>query len=453
MTRGLVGSDAGPVTMANGFDRERLDELPSALRQKVQRRERVLGPGYRLFYDVPVEVVRGQGTYLYDSAGNEFLDAYNNVPCVGHSHPRVVDAVHRQMQLVNTNTRYVQDMVVDYAEDLLGTFPDELGNVTFTSTGSEANDLALRVARRVTGSEGVIVTANAYHGLTAAVAACSPSLGENSPLGPHVRTISAPDPRLAAGDLSAHLATEVRRAVADLRRHGFGLSALMADSIFSSDGVFADPPGFLAAAMEEVHTAGGLWIADEVQPGFGRTGTTWWGFQRHGITPDIVTIGKPMGNGLPIAAGVFRPHLLTEFGRDIRYFNTFGGNSVSIAAAHEVLRVIRDEKLIANAGAVGAVLRDGIAQITGNDPRFTDVRGAGLFIGVEVGSTEHPVRPDPRAAASIVNRLRDRRVLISASGYHGNVLKIRPPMAFRAADADRLLTELESVVRSELDPG
>ncbi|MDV6270807.1 aspartate aminotransferase family protein [Rhodococcus globerulus] len=435
--------------MTNGFDRGRLDTLPVELRDKVERRDRVLGPGYRLFYDVPVEVVRGSGTYLYDSAGTEYLDAYNNVPCVGHAHPRIVDAVHRQMQLVNTNTRYVQDLVVNYAEDLLSTFPDELGNVTFTSTGSEANDLALRVSRKVTGSEGIIVTANAYHGLTAAVAACSPSLGINSPLGPHVRTIPPPDPRMSPSNFPTYFATEVHRAIAELRRHGYGLSAFLADSIFSSDGIFADPQGILAPVIDAVHAAGGLYIADEVQPGFGRTGAQWWGFQRHGITPDIVTVGKPMGNGLPIAAAVFKPHLLTDFGRDIRYFNTFGGNSVSIAAAHEVLRVIRDEELIINAEKVGTILRDGITQITSGDPRFTDIRGAGLFIGVEMGSTEHPGSPDPDTATSLVNRLRDRRVLISASGRHGNVLKIRPPMAFRSADAERLLTQFELVVRSE----
>ncbi len=436
---------AAPPTMVNGFDNSRLDQLPEELRAAVARRNRVLGPVYRLFYDDPVEIVRGAGTYLYDSAGTEYLDAYNNVPCVGHAHPRVAEAVARQAATVNTNTRYLQPAVLDYAEDLLSTFPAPLSNIVFTCSGSEANDLALRVVRHVTGNQGVIVTANAYHGVTSAVAAISPSLGVNSPLGICVRTIPAPDERVAPGALGDYLRAQIRTAAADLARHGIGLAAFIADSVFSSDGVFSRPTGFLQPVLDEVHRAGGLYIADEVQSGFGRIGAGWWGFQRHGIVPDIVTIGKPMGNGLPIAAAVFDPDLLVDFGRKIRYFNTFGGNTVSIAAAQAVLDVIRDEGLIDNAARVGAQLIAGVDAITAGYDGVAQVRGDGLFIGVEmVTGAQH--RPDPDRAGAVVNELRSRRVLISASGPHGNVLKIRPPMAFRAADAERFLTEFDGAL-------
>lgn len=438
-------------TMVNGFDDSRTDSLPAGIRAKIRRRHAALGPAYRLFYDEPVELVRGSGTYLYDADGNEYLDAYNNVPCVGHAHPRVVEAVHAQMGVLNTNTRYLQESILDYAEQLLATFPAELGNAIFTCTGSEANDLALRVAHYVTGNRGIIVTANAYHGVTAAVAAMSPSLGEDSPLGAHVRVVAAPDMRCAGGDLNEYVRAQTAAAIADLRRHGYGLAAFVADSIFSSDGVFADPPGFLAPILDEVHRAGGLYIADEVQPGFGRTGDGWWGFARHGIVPDIATLGKPMGNGIPIAAAIFRPELLVDFGRQIRYFNTFGGNTVSIAAAKAVLDVIVDEQLIDNAARVGRQLMTGLRDSARITDQIGDIRGSGLFVGVDVvaGGGDHT--PDPKTAARIVNTLRARRVLISASGPDGNVLKVRPPMAFRAADADRFLEAFHQVITDVAD--
>lgn len=436
-------------TMVNGFDDSRTDALPASVADKVRRRNKILGPAYRLFYETPLELVRGSGTYVYDSDGNEYLDAYNNVPCVGHAHPRVVEAVHQQMRTLNTNTRYLQESILDYTEQLLATFPTELGNAMYTCTGSEANDLALRVAHHVTGNQGIIVTANAYHGVTSTVAAMSPSLGQNSPLGPHVRLIAAPDIRCASGDLEAYMRAQTVDAIADLHRHGYGLAAFVADSIFSSDGVFADPPGFLVAIGDEVHRSGGLYIADEVQPGFGRTGDAWWGFQRHGLVPDIVTLGKPMGNGIPIAAAIFRPELLVDFGRKVRYFNTFGGNTVSIAAAQAVLDVIRDEQLIDNAAHVGRQLLAGVQEQAKVSDQLGDVRGAGLFVGVDVVSDSERRTPDPGTAARIVNSLRARRVLISASGPDGNVLKVRPPMAFRSADADRFLDEFHRIMTNE----
>ena len=436
--------------MVNGFDPQRIDELPEHLQQSIRRRDKSLGPGYRLFYDTPVDVVRGQGVTLYDGEGNEYLDVYNNVPCVGHAHPRVVAAVHEQMLRLNTNTRYLQESILDYSEQLLSTFPAELGHVMYTCTGSEANDLAMRVAKYATGHQGVIVTSGAYHGLTAEVASFSPSLGIGVPLGPNVRVITPPDALRYAGPISLedHLRDQVRNAIADLQRHGVGLAAFIADSIFSSDGIYADPAGFLRPIIEEVHAAGGLYIADEVQPGFGRTGEEWWGFQRHGIVPDIVTMGKPMGNGIPIAAAAFRPELLQEFGKNIRYFNTFGGNSVAIAAAQAVLDVIREESLMENSLKVGRKILEELRQATRGLDQVAEVRGSGLFVGVDIVTDRSSLTPDGHTAAGIVNALREQRILISASGPQGSVLKLRPPLPFSADDADRLLDALTGAFRA-----
>lgn len=438
--------------MVNGFDMSRIDELPPRTRGQVEARDRFLGPGYRLFYEDPLEIVRGAGTLLFDADGNDYLDVYNNVASVGHCHPYVVDAIHRQLSTLNTNTRYIQQSILDYSEQFLGTMPPAIGHVMFTCTGSEANDLAMRVARYHTGNQGIIVTSGAYHGLTSAVSAFSPSLGVGVPLGPHVRTISAPD-RLRHGgneNVVALMRDEIRRAIADLERHGFGVAAFIADMIFSSDGIYADPAGFLKPVIEEIHNAGGLFIADEVQPGFGRTGRHWWGFQRHGLTPDIVTTGKPMGNGIPIAAAAFRPELLVEFGRNIRYFNTFGGNSVSIAAAQAVLDVINAEDLMGNAESVGQYTQTEIAAMATAYEQIAEVRGAGLFVGVDIVSDRRSNTPDGDATLRVVNHMRRRRVLISASGPRGSVLKIRPPLPFSMSDADRMLENLEAVLAEEL---
>ncbi|WP_159233418.1 aspartate aminotransferase family protein [Mycolicibacterium vanbaalenii] len=438
--------------MVNGFDKSRIDELPPRTREQVDARERLLGPGYRLFYQDPVEIVRAAGTLLYDADGNDYLDVYNNVASVGHCHPYVVEAIHRQLATLNTNTRYIQQSILSYSEQFLGTMPAEIGHVMFTCTGSEANDLAMRVARYYTGKQGIIVTAGAYHGLTSDVSTFSPSLGAGVPLGAHVRTISAPDSLRHGGEenVADVMRREIREAISDLERHGFGVAAFIADMIFSSDGIYAHPAGFLQPILEEVHNVGGLFIADEVQPGFGRTGQHWWGFQRHGLVPDIVTTGKPMGNGIPIAAAAFRPELLVEFGRNIRYFNTFGGNSVSIAAAQAVLDVINDEGLVGNADNVGNYIQSEISKLAAGYEQIAEVRGAGLFVGVDIVTDRDSNTPDGQAALRVVNHMRRRRVLISASGPRGSVLKVRPPLPFSISDADRMLESLAVVLNEEL---
>jgi 4-aminobutyrate aminotransferase-like enzyme len=436
------------MSMINAYDRNRAAGVAARERDLIERRTALLGPAYRLFYANPVHVVRGEGVWLYDPDGQAYLDAYNNVACVGHCHPHVVAALSKQAAILNTHTRYINEGILLYAERLLGSFPAELGHVMFTCTGSEANDLAYRVACAATGGTGFIVTELAYHGVTSVVAGMSPSLGRGLPLGSHVRTVPAPDQYRSDGrDVGEVFAEHVRAAVADLVAHGITPAALLVDTIFSSDGVFAEPAGFLQPAAVAIREAGGIFIADEVQPGFGRTGDGMWGFSRHGLRPDIVTMGKPMGNGHPVAAMVARPDLLERFGEQTRYFNTFGGNPVSCAVGMAVLDVIETEGLIENARLVGAHLRDGLLDIAERRALIGDVRGAGLFLGVELVTDRATKTPATEATARLVNGLREKRVLISASGPAANVLKIRPPLVFTRAHADLFLTAMDEVLR------
>lgn len=426
------------------------DPIDPATESLIAARDRMLGPAYRLFYQRPVHLVRGEGTRLYDADGACFLDAYNNVASVGHCHPHVVEAVSRQLSTLNTHTRYLHGGIVDYSQRLLDTMRSEghgqIDQVMYACTGSEVNDLALRVAEMHTGATGVIVTSDAYHGNTAAVTAISPSIGGATVLGEGVRAIPPPDSyRVPAEELATRFTDDVVAAIADLKASGAGFSALIVDTIFSSDGIYPDP-SVLAPAVEAVHRAGGVFIADEVQPGFARTGEAMWGFQRHGVVPDLVTTGKPMGNGLPIAAMAARADILDAFARGVPYFNTFGGNPVTVAAAAAVLDVIEDEKLMRNAFEVGTELRTELAGLGMQHPRIGDVRGTGLYLGVEVITDDGA--PDRAGARTLVNAMRERRVLISVCGRDGNVLKIRPPLVFSSTDVDWFCTEFAAVLAS-----
>jgi 4-aminobutyrate aminotransferase-like enzyme len=440
------------VNYPNRFDPGLLSELPDQVRETIRRRNKVLGPGYMLIYKDPVEFVSGHGAHLIDRDGNDYLDAYNNVPCVGHAHPHVAEAVSRQMAAVNTNTRYVQESLVDYAERLLATFPEELSKLSLACSGSEANDLAIRVARFHTGGEGIIVTRWAYHGITREVASFSPTLGAGSPLGPNVRLIDPPDPRLVApgSTLAEHMRSQVRGAIDDLERHGYRLAALITDCAFSSDGIFTDPVGYMKAVVEEVHAAGGVYIADEVQSGFARLGDSMWGFSRHGVLPDMVTMGKPMGNGVPLSGVVFRPEVSDEFGRNVRYFNTFGGSSIPVAAGAAVLDVFEKENVQQRVLENGMALRAGLEQITQDSSYVAEVRGSGLYVGVEIVKARETLEPDRARTEDIINDLRDRRILINGTGQAANVLKIRPPLAFTSADVTRFLETFAEVAKDRL---
>ena len=464
------GPSAGPLPSRPAIPSGDRPTYPSAegpasdTADLLARRQRLLGPAYRLFYEEPLHLVRGEGVWLFDADGRRYLDAYNNVASVGHAHPRVVAAIAAQAAQLNTHTRYLHGGVLDVAERLLATLPPALGHMMFTCTGSEANDLALRIARSATGAEGLIVTRWAYHGVTAALAEASPSLGAGMRLGERVRTVDLPftapaadgAPQPDAASAGAGFADAVRAAIADLAAHGLRPAALLVDTVFSSDGVFTDPAGFLAPAVAAVRAAGGLFIADEVQPGFGRTGEAFWGFARHGgpaaggppLVPDLVTLGKPMGNGHPVAAVVVRPEVLAPFAAQCRYFNTFGGNPVAMAAAGAVLDVIADEGLQARALAVGTRLRRQLAALAGRHPAIGQVRGAGLFIGVDLVEPADPAaaRPAPALTTRLVNGLRQRGVLLSATGPQASTLKIRPPLVFGDEHADLLVDALDQAL-------
>jgi len=432
--------------MANSFDPASGVELPAGDAELLERRQRVLGAPYRLFYERPVHLVRGEGVLLFDADGNDYLDAYNNVPVVGHSNPVVQARVSEQLGILNTHTRYLGEAVVDYAERVTKLLGHGLDQAVFVCTGSEAVDLALRVARHVTGRRGILATSHAYHGTTQAAAEVSPSLGPGNPIPSEIALIDAPDlaqesPEAAA----AAFAARVHAGVAALRARGHEPAALIIDSIMSSDGLQGTSPNVLAPAAAAIREHGGLYIADEVQPGFGRTGD-WWGFISQGLNPDLVVTGKPMGNGIPIAGLFGRPEILDAFGRDVRYFNTFGGNPVSIAAGNAVLDELIGRKLPQKAGALGATMLDDFRSLADDSDSIAHVRGSGLFFALDVVDAEGAA--DPSRAARIVNHMRENRVLISASGRDANVLKVRPPLVFGAEHAPRLLGALEEALRA-----
>ena len=431
------------VGMVNGFDPSGLEALDPAMQGAIRRRQALLGPAYRLMYADPVEVKRASGVFLYDSQGNAYLDAYNNVASVGHGHPRVVEAIHAQLQTLCTHTRYVQQGILDFAEDFVPSFGGPIEHLMFTCTGSEANDLALRIAKHKTGRNGIVITSEAYHGNSDLTAGLSPSLGRKSPLGTWVRRIPAPDSyRMDPREIGRTLAVALRHEIDELERRGEGLAAFIADSLFSSDGIYAHPTDVLSQVAEVVKQAGGVFIADEVQAGFGRSGEALWGYQRHAVQPDIVTMGKPMGNGYPVAAVGLSHAVVESFGTNQRYFNTFGGNGVAIAAARAVFDVVREEGLQANALNVGALMQAGIRELAKTHEGIGDVRGTGLYIGVEFVKDRATKEPDSATALAVVDGMRKRRVLISATGPNANILKIRPPLVFSPANVDQLVSTL-----------
>ena len=426
-----------PILQMNRFDPGRDGGGTGTLAVAIARRTANAGASAVLFYQEPIEIVRGKGVHLFDAAGRRYLDAYNNVPSVGHCHPKVVEAIADQVGRLNIHTRYLNAVVDTYAERLLATMPDGLSNLVMTCTGSEANDLALRLAWAVTGHRGIVVTRAAYHGNTAAVTDISPSSLMNQAPAAHVRAIAGPDGTPGAAARFCH---DLEAAILALQQAGHGFAGLIVDTIFSSDGVHPDPVGFLAPVLAVVHRHGGLFIADEVQPGFGRTGAGLWGFSRHGIVPDIVTLGKPMGNGFPMGGLVTRPSLLTRFCQETGYFNTFGGNPVAAAAGSAVLDVLRDEGLVENAATVGAYLMDRLHALA--DARVGAVRGAGLFVGLDLVDADGA--PDPALASHLVNAMKERGVLIGIAGSHGSTLKIRPPLCLRREEADDLADALSN---------
>ncbi|MBQ4770947.1 aminotransferase class III-fold pyridoxal phosphate-dependent enzyme [Pectobacterium versatile] len=428
----------------NSFRAEHADALNADIRTLTDKRNRVLGESYRLFYRKPVHLVRGEGQYLWDADGKKYLDVYNNVASIGHCHPAVIDAVHQQMTQLNTHTRYLHERILDYSEQLLATAPAAINRAMYMCTGSEANDLAIRVARAWSGGTGVIVSREAYHGTSDLTSGVSPALGSGQPLAATTRLVPPPDAyRVNAPGLGIWFANEIQKQIDDMAAHGIKFAAFLADSIFSSDGVHPNPRGFLRPVVDVVHRNGGIFIADEVQPGFARTGDSFWGFARHDVVPDIITTGKPMGNGIPVSGLLAKSEVLAAFSDQIPYFNTFGGNPVAMAAAQAVLKVIHDEQLQEHSRVVGAQL---LAELTTLQDKYAcvgNVRGAGLFIGFELVSDRENKTPDKALALNLTEALRDNGVLTSVAGPYGNVLKLRPPLAFQKQDIDWLVGALD----------
>jgi len=432
------------ILALNRFEASDGAALSPELAARVAKRQVTFGASSVLFYKEPIEMVRGEGVYMFDAHGRRYLDVYNNVPSIGHAHPAVAEAVAKQIAVLNIHTRYLTGPVEAYSERLLSKYPAPLTNLVMTCTGSESNDLAMRIAETATGKRGFVVTRAAYHGNTHHVTAISPSSMKSKPVPDFVRVIPEPDPATAPdGDVASVFAANLKAAIDDLEAAGVGFAAIIVDTIFSSDGIFADPKGFLKAAVDVAHAAGGLFIADEVQPGFGRTGSM-WGFSRHDIVPDIVTMGKPMGNGFPMAGVVTRPELLTQFCEETGYFNTFGGNPVAAAAGSAVLDVIEREGLIDNARDVGAYFKAGLASVMGNRRDIGAVRGAGLFIGLDF--VDESGRPNQGLATHVINAMKEHGILIGAAGLWGSTLKIRPPLCFTKENADVFIETLKVIL-------
>ena len=419
--------------------------------QLLERRYRLLGKGAPLFYEEPVHIVRGEGVWLYDAAGKKYLDVYNNVPTVGHCHPHVVEALYRQSRTLNVHNRYLHELVVEYAERLTVLHDDPLSMAFIVCTGSEANEIALRMARQTTGKLGIICTNCAYHGNSTAVDELATLFHGGASPSPNVKAVPFPESYrtldgLSGEALAGAYADKVKQAVDEFEEEGIGVAGMLICPIFSGEGLPDVPPGYMEQAVGHVRAAGGLYIADEVQAGFARTGKNMWGYQSGGVTPDISTMGKPMGNDHQVAGVVARDDLVNGFREQVMYFNTFGGNPVQCAVGMAVLDVIEQENLQENALVVGEYIKDGLRGLQSDYELIGDIRGHGLFIGVELVTDREAKTAAQAQANTIANAMKDKGVLIGKIGMHDNVLKIRPPLPFSKDNADLLLSVLDDVL-------
>jgi 4-aminobutyrate aminotransferase-like enzyme len=418
------------------------------------RRDQALGAGAPLFYETPAHIVRGEGAHLFDAEGRRYVDLYNNVACVGHGNPRVVEAMARAQSMLNVHSRYLHEGIVAFAERLAALHGPQIESVVFSCSGTEANEVALRMARFATGRQGIVCTDATYHGNSELVGSLT-HLSRGTNESPTVRAFPFPQrfrpiaPGRSEAELcEAHL-DRLAEAIRHLEASGAGLAALIVCSIFANEGLPNVPAGFMAKAAAMVHAAGGLVIADEVQAGYGRTGR-WWGYDVTGFTPDIVVTGKPMGNGLPLSATAASKALVDIFRARTRYFNTFASSPLQAAVGMAVLDEIEERQLIASVAEVGAALRAGLDARKGAHPAIGDVRGVGLFVGVELVQPGEAKAPDAKRARKVVDRLKDKGFLTGAAGAFGNVVKIRPPLVFSHDDATAFLQAWDETV-AELD--
>jgi 4-aminobutyrate aminotransferase-like enzyme/Ser/Thr protein kinase RdoA (MazF antagonist) len=440
-----------------GIPKERFPAEKRSLQESLATRRAVLGKNLSISYEKPLKIVRGWMQYLYDQTGRAFLDFYNNVPLVGHSHPRVVQAAQKQLALLNTNTRYLHDLVNRYAERLTAHLPEPLRVCFFVNSGSEANELALRLARAHTGREDVIVLQHAYHGNTSTLIDISPYKFDG-PGGrgrkPWVHVAPLPDDyrgeyRRDDARAAAKYAARVGEILENVRNEGREIAAFIAETLPSVGGQIVFPPGYLAEAYARVRAAGGVCIADEVQVGFGRLGMHFWGFETQNVVPDIVVLGKPIGNGFPLAAVITTPEIAASFDNGMEFFSTFGGNPVACAAGLAVLDVLEEEHLQAHALRVGSYLKNSLHTLQQKFPLIGDVRGTGLFLGLDLVLNRGTREPAPLQVAYVVNRLRECGILTGSDGPHHNVIKLRPSLIISKRDADHLTAALAKVLAED----
>lgn len=412
------------------------------------RRARVMGPAYSHFYNKPLHIVRGEGVWLFDANGKRYLDCYNNVPSVGHCHPDVVTALAEQAATLNTHTRYLHENIVEYAEMLADTLPGDLSVCSFVCTGTEANDLAYRMARALTGNAGAICTRGAYHGNSTLVTELSPGFGRKRPAPGYIVDVDPPDVyrgRFGPGGELAY-ADFVDGTIAELEERGHAPAMMIIDTIFDCAGVHTPPPAYYRSVYEKVRGAGGLIIADEVQSGLTRLGDNVWGFMDAGVIPDIVTMGKPMGDGHPLAVVVTTPAIAEAFARETNYFNTFGGNAVSAAVGKAVLEIVARDNLLENVHMTGEYLLAGLRALAKKHDMIGDIRGKGLFIAVDLVTDHESREPAAEQCARIIEHMRESGVLVAAIGEARNIVKIRPPLVFRQEHADICLAALDGAL-------
>ena len=420
----------------------------------LELRRKYLGPSLSVSYDVPLHIVRGEAQYLFDVKGNRYLDCVNNIQHVGHCHPKVVEAAQQQYEKLNTNTRYLDETIVNYAKDITSTLPAGLEVCFFTNSGSEANDLALRMTRQFTGSRETIVLDGAYHGNLSSLIEISP-YKHNGPGGSgppdFVHTIPMPDKyrgKYRGKGSGRQYVQEVQNKIAAIQDKGGMVSAFISEALMGCGGQMILPEGFLKESFTKVKKAGGVCIADEIQIGFGRMGSHFWGFESENVVPDIVTMGKSMGNGHSLSALVTTKEIADAFNNGMEYFNSFGGNPLSCAVGQAVLNVIRNEGLQAHAEHVGNYLLQKLQSLQNDHDIISDVRGRGLFIGIEL-VRDYELTPAANEAHTIVNSMKEKGVLLSTDGPDHNVIKIKPPMVFSKDNAHELVSKIDETI-SEL---
>ncbi|HJP11610.1 MAG TPA: aspartate aminotransferase family protein [Arenicellales bacterium] len=410
----------------------------------LDRRDHLFGKGSTLFYEEPVQLIRGEGVHMYDESGRRYVDLYNNVPCVGHCHPQFVETVSRQVNTLNVHSRYLHESILDYAERLIARHDDSIGSIIFSCTGTEANEIALRMARLATGGRGIICTDATYHGNSVEVSKLTRPKDHRD----DVRSIPFPETyRNNSTEPQKHFLEELQAVIDSFKKDNIPFAGILVCPIFANEGLPNIPAGFMPAAVDLVHDAGGVFIADEVQSGLCRTGL-WWGYELMNFVPDIVTMGKPLGGGIPLAATAASTELIEMFRQHTRYFNTCASSPVQAAAGNAVLDIIEQENLCENVSTVGAFMRDRLVKIQTEHSSIGDVRGHGLFLGLEWVTDLESKAPDKEGVVKVVNALKDRGYLTSNAGAYGNVLKIRPPLVFSKDDAEEFLNAFEQTLET-----